>query len=90
MAAFTYHVKFTAVEDHLFDKYVGLIGTVLGNGNAAVNKTKFLSLWNCNSSDNYNIFTGLNALNWTSFPLLKPCFQKKKKRKKKKRKKPEL
>lgn len=45
MAAFTYHDKFTVVEVHLFDKYLEVVGTILGTRNdAAINKTKFLSL----------------------------------------------
>ena len=44
MTAFTHHGKFT-VEVHLFDKYLEVIGAILGTGgDAAINKTNFLSL----------------------------------------------
>lgn len=42
--------------------------TILGTGDAAVDKTKFLLLWSCNSSVNSNILRGLNAPFMWLFP----------------------
>lgn len=60
-------------------KYFQVMGTILGTGDVAVNKTKFLPLWSCNSSVNWNISQAECAQ--CDFPpsLLEPCFEKAKK-----------